>query len=85
MPEWRSMFVHRAQFLAILQAPLTQTDTPITIVPIFSEYPDGTGDWGSSSTILVCGDTAKAKLEDFMTRIRQVFGQDCNIAFRASK
>jgi len=86
MPEWREMFVHRAQFLAILGEPLTETATSIRVIQVFSTYPEGIGDWGeSSTTILARGDTARAKLEDFMNRIRQVYGPDCKVRFDAGQ
>ena len=86
MPEWREMFVHRAQFLAILEAPLTEIATPIRIIQVYSTYPEGLGDWGESSTTnLAQGDTAEAKLQDFMGRVRQVYGPDCKVRFDASR
>ena len=80
MPEWKSMFVDEAQFIARLEAPLTADATPISITQVYSTYPEGTGDWGAPPIqILVRGYTPQAKLEDLILRVRAVYGDTCNI------
>lgn len=86
MPQWQSWLRYHASFDAVFLGPLTEEAIRIQISVRSSSFPPGLGDWGENpKTLLARGRTAPDRLANFIEQVKTVYGQDCNIAFRASK
>lgn len=85
-PAWRNMFVHTAQFLAMFETPISPDQCPVKIIQLFSLYPEGQGQWAEQPySTVISGKTAQEKLDNFIARIKEVYGENCSIRFVAMK